>query len=448
MTEYEGEEQASEERQSPGWQTTPPLPEPPYAEPPPAVPPPLPAPLPEPPQETQQPPAWSYTPPLPPAESTTQPTTRQIYESAAALPEPAAPGGETYMSGPARPVESDAWTAGDTSGGVAAAWRKPALIGGVVLLVIAVIAGVTLFRPKGAGGETLSYEFKTGQSFAYSLRMTMDGTISVPDAGMSRPLKMEIGGVASMEVKSVDAKGVATVDVALTGIFVRSDPAIPTTIPTEMRDTMQVAPNGRVLSGGLGLSQLGSAGQVPPGWDSQLWPWTADYPVNPGDAWSEGADVPFIGDTALHITTDTKMLAYIQENGKRVAVVESTEHIPLDVTISMSELAKEMGEKSDSFELPAGADPKFTYSGEMTMVTTSRIDSGTHIVLGGTSEGTMDVTMTMKGIPGVPEMSADMDLDFSLTLEQYHGRNAEGTGGQSGQPKPQQASKTPGQSGQ
>lgn len=292
---------------------------------------------------------------------------------------------------------------------------------GVVALVVIVVAAVLLV-PKGAKGEPISYAFEEGQSLNYRMRATMDGEVSIPDLGATQ-MKVEVGGVMRMNVVSVEDDGTATVGLVMEDLYVRSTPATDTaTIPSRIEETLVIGPDGRLLEGSLGLSGLGATSQTPPGWD-QWSPLLPAEPVSPGDSWSDEVEVPFYGGETITVSTESQLLDYIAEDGKEIAVVKSTMRMPLDVEVSIVDMLKEMGTETGDMGLPKGMNPTVSYSGQMDMEMIARIDPASQELMGTSADGTMNVDMVFKGVPGGQDIGpANLTMDMSMVMEQFEPR--------------------------
>lgn len=321
--------------------------------------------------------------------------------------------------GPA-PRQEDSWQAASSKGG-RSRW---AIIGGVVALVVVIVAGVVLFMPKGAEGEPIAYSFEEGQKLSYRMSANMDGTVSMGEIG-SQDMSLEMGGIIHMEVVSVDAEGVATVETSLDDLYMRSTPPTDAGVPSSVtKQTLRIAPDGTILEGSLGFSELGATSQTPPGWD-QYSPMLPDEPVSPGDTWSDETEIPFMGDETITISSETQLLDYVVEDGEQVAVVRSDTTVPLDIEISLADIASQMGLASSELGLPKGADPKISYEGTMEMQTTARIAPVSQELKGTVTEGTMIVDITVKDMPGVGSLGPiRMNLDLSVTMEAFQPKKA------------------------
>lgn len=320
-------------------------------------------------------------------------------------------------------LEADRWAMGTPA--APPSRSRVWLIGVAIALAVAVVVGVVVLRPEGAEGEPIAYAFEPGQELNYRMRATMEGNVSLEGLG-SESMSMEMAGVIRMKVRSVDAEGVATIDLTLEDLTFESDPPVETGFPDSLEEAVKIAPDGRLLQGSLGFSELGAASQAPPGWD-QYSPLLPDGPVSPGDTWSDSTEMPFAGDVTIPVETESSLLDYIQEDGQRIAVVKSEMHIPLNVRAALSDFAGEAGMSAADLGLPSGADPTFGYDGTMDMVMVARIDPVTQELKGTSIDGTMDVSMTVSDIPGVGDVGpVKMTMDIAVSMEQFQGRKDKG----------------------
>ena len=359
---------------------------------------PAPPPAPQPP--VPQPPA----PPPPPAAGPPAEAQRPAPMHMAAPPPSEAPP-EGSAGPPPVPSPAESWTfVGGRSARTLPGSRfaKIGVAVGVIVLLIAV--GVVFVLPKGGGGRALALGFQQGGDLTYRMSMGMDGSISI--AGQSAPFRMQVNATVSMKVQSVDSNGNATVNVSIKNISFKSDPAVPyDTVPKTLDQTMVIAPDGRILEGGLGLSSVGAGGQTAPGWD-QFAPLLPSEAVAPGDTWSQDTDVPLpFGDDTMHVSTESKLLAFADEDGREVAVVKTSTKVPFDFTVSLVDILKTTGESAEDVGIPAGSDLQIAYGGDMTMETTSRLDTTSKQLLGSVSDGTMNIKFHFENLP--PEAGPD-----------------------------------------
>jgi len=263
-------------------------------------------------------------------------------------------------------------------------------------LVVALAAGAFAFlslRRSSGQSTALAMSFPTGQTFTYALSMNMDGTIRA--GTQSGPLKGTIAETLSWKVESVDAKGVATVELTaanISGNF-NGQPVANTSAYTSR---IQVARDGRILVGGDLTSTTGGSGFDFPGTD-QFTPVLPDHPVKPGDTWTKSFDqtLPF-GGGDLSYTSHNTFVRYEKVSGVKAAVIRSTMSVPLDLTIDLRKLLDTYGQGAP---IPKGSHPTIQYGGRVSMDQTAWFDP-----IGGSLVKTLlvaqfDMQMQFKGFP-------------------------------------------------
>jgi hypothetical protein len=321
--------------------------------------------------------------------------------------------------GPAGDVRSPAPPVPQALPGEAFAFGKPHTArGGRTLLTIgvlvALVAGFVFFwfsRSSGAG-VALALDMSKGQSMSYLMSLHLDGTLSVD--GQSQQIAATVDGRIGWKVVSVDADGTATVAMHLTkvvaGIGTKTVKLKATTV------AVKVSHDGRLLSG-TDLSVFGHSQSGLPG-GSQFMPILPDHPVKPGDSWSEGyQQASDLGYAPIEIQATGTLIRFETDSGHRVAVVQTTENIPIHMTVQMSEVAKALNLPN----VPASA--KINYSGSVNVQAYSWLDTTTRQVLKSNSNAKFDLTMVFNGFgPGVPDgtsISYDGTLQMTLATPQY-----------------------------
>jgi hypothetical protein len=169
--------------------------------------------------------------------------------------------------------------------------RRPwvPLVVGLALIGVLVGGGLTLVSNRsgsGEGGVALAFSFHRGQTFRFHLQKSFKGTVRDVKASVVRPYTKGFGGDFAWTVASVDANGVATVDVKAENLSASLDGHW---YPTEGGGTarIRIASDGRILSlpGELSPgSSLGFAGS------DQVTPLLPNYAVKPGDSWTRNFD--------------------------------------------------------------------------------------------------------------------------------------------------------------
>jgi hypothetical protein len=233
---------------------------------------------------------------------------------------------------------------------------------------------------------------------------------------------MDVKQVIGWKVLSVDDAGTATIEVTvsdmsgtLNGTEVPSAPSPPIEI--------RIAADGRVLSAG-GLS-LGGAGQTQgfgfPGM-GQLTPILPDDgdAVSVGDTWDKefSQDFPF-GEGTIDFSATSTYVRNETVNGREAAVIQTQMTVPIDATLDLAELVDALGPEITGATGAAGLDQlgdgSIAYLGRGTFTQTSFVDLDARELLKTQSRGRFDISMTLEGIPGLPEGSVEMSFAGSFT---------------------------------
>ena len=274
-------------------------------------------------------------------------------------------------------------------------------------VVVALVAGALVFwyARSGGGGVALALDMTKGQSMGYAMTLSMNGTLSVE--GQTQQIDARVSGHIAWKVASVDADGTATVELHLTKLAARSGSKSVKLKATTV--TVKVSRDGRLLSG-TDLSVLGRTQSGLPG-GSQFMPILPDHPVKPGDSWSQGYQQSSdLGYGPIDIQATGTLIRFETDGGHRVAVVQTTENIPVHLTVKMSEVAKAMNLPN----VPASA--KVTYSGSVNVQTYSWLDTSTSQLLKSSSDAKFNLTMVFSGFGhGVPDGSS-ISFDGSMTM--------------------------------
>ncbi len=231
--------------------------------------------------------------------------------------------------------------------------RRPAVVAGGIALVLALVAGATVFvlarGNTSAEAQPLALAFTEGQSQSYAIGMTMDGQVSSDLIG-DMPMQMAMDEVVSWTVTSVDRDGVATIEMSvdqmsgsMNGTQIPS-PAVEMP-PIEIR----IAPDGRVLSaGGFALGAEQTQGFGFPGM-GQLTPILPDdgVAVAPGDSWDKHFSQEFpYGDGAIEYTATSTYDRNETVNGRDAAVIVTNMTVPMDFTMDFKDLLDAAGGRS------------------------------------------------------------------------------------------------------
>ena len=282
----------------------------------------------------------------------------------------------------------------------------------VPVVVALVVGGLALMLARGSG-TALALSLAKGQHLSYRMAVSLDGTFSFE--GQAEPVSTRLSGDVSWRVASVDAKGVATVQMTMSNLTGESA-GLRFPSPGRITTSLRIAPDGRIVSGGdLGVAgSMGTPGGLPG--SSQITPILPDRAVKPGDSWSKSFDQanPF-GRGALHYTARGTLLRYETVGGHKTAVIRTSLSSPLDVTIDFDKLTGLLGGANG---LPAGA--SVAYTGSATVRSTSWVDTVTKQMVRSSASGPMKVIMVLHGFgPPIPDGSEiSFDGTVSVTLSQ------------------------------
>jgi hypothetical protein len=289
--------------------------------------------------------------------------------------------------------------------------RRTGAIAGAVALVVALIAGTLVFVVTQGGDSAearpLALRFVEGHAETYAIHQTMDGSISSDLLG-DMPLKMDVTQVVTWRVVSVDADGLATIEVSVSEMSgsvngIEVPPEAAATPPMEF----VIAPDGRIVSAG-GLA-LGGAGQTQgfgfPGM-GQLTPILPDdgEAVAPGDTWNKefSQDFPF-GEGTIAFTATSTYERNETVDGREAAVIVSELSVPVDFTLDYGELLRSFGDElgaTGATGVEALEDVTMSAVGSGEFTQTSFVDFDAEELLRTESAGEFDISMEMKGLPG------------------------------------------------
>ena len=301
-------------------------------------------------------------------------------------------------------------------------WIVPVAIG-VVVLLIAGVAWFAINRGDTAEAQPLALSFTQGQEQTYAIHTTMDAQMS-SDAFGDQSLQMDLSETVGWKVTSVDEDRAATIEVTVSDLSgsLNGEP-----VPTEEIPPleMKIAADGRVLSAG-GIAFGGSRdtqGFGFPGME-QLTPILPDAgeKVSVGDSWEKtfSQDFPF-GDGTVEFTASSTYARNETVDGREAAVIQTELSVPLDLTISLSELLKALGPELSGATGPGGhlgelADASIAYDGHGSLSQTSWVDLEAKELLKTESDGDFDIDLGFQGIPGIGD--APVDIAFTGTFTQ------------------------------
>jgi hypothetical protein len=321
-------------------------------------------------------------------------------------------------AGPTLPPPPEVQRAGPVPGH--RRWFVPVAIALAVLLV-AGVAWVVLSGDDTAQAQPLALSFTQGQEQSYEIHQTMDAHMS-SDVFGDQPLTLDLGETVTWRVTSVDRDGTATIEVTVTDISgsVNDEPVPSREIPPL---EMVIASDGRVLSAG-GLTLGGSPDSHAFGFPGmeQLTPILPDAgeKVSVGDTWEKtfSQDVPY-GDGTIEFTASSTYARNENVDGREAAVIETHMTVPVDLTIDLSELLQALGPElagTTGPDLGSLGDASIAYQGRGSLTQTSFVDLEARDLLKTRSHGDFDISLGLKGIPGVA--GAPVDIAFTGTFTQ------------------------------
>lgn len=267
-------------------------------------------------------------------------------------------------------------------------------IGLMVVVGLVVVYLVYSMLPGGEPtGTALALELQPKAAVDYRVDFSFEGTSAV-NGGRPRPFSVSVGGIARMDVASVEGN-VATLDVTISApeITVDPPPRRPIPVPAQLKGQLKVGPNGVMTEGGLGLARvLGAMYPLPLGWD-------APFPILPDSAVEEGSSWEGSTTTDGNVTTSASstFLALASGNPDH-AVVKTETTTTYNVTSTLGELLA--GSNLDPSQFPYDeTDPAVTIEGTSALKGNYWVSIGTKKLDHSTLEGTVNVTRTFTGLP-------------------------------------------------
>jgi hypothetical protein len=267
-----------------------------------------------------------------------------------------------------------------------------------LIALFAIACGAT-----AAHAQTLSLGYKTGAMYKYSLHSTSDSTLD--EAGTAVPLKFDITASELVEVTSVDSDGVATLEIGLDNITMKSAIYTTTTTTTSAPSqtiAMRVGKDGRIVSvNGTSLSGNPLLSLSPTGGVSFTSAVLPDNAVKPGDTWTKNYDqANTMGTGSVHVATNSNYLRDELLQGIKAAVVQTTSTVTFDITMDLSKLVTGTGTQPPT--LPQSMLQGLTIKGTATSDTTSWIDPSGRRMLKTHMSGTTDAALTFLTAAGGP----------------------------------------------
>lgn len=294
---------------------------------------------------------------------------------------------------------------------------------GLVVVLVATLAGLVLTRDDRAEAQPLALSFSEGQEQTYEIHMTMDAHAASPLFG-EQPITMDVTEVIGWNVKSVEEDGTATIEITVSDMRgTLNGTAVPTS-PVPSTEVV-IAADGRVLSaGGIAFGgAIDTGGYGFPGM-GQLTPILPDEgdTVSVGDTWEKdfSQDFPF-GEGTIEYTASSTYARDEDVGGRRAAVIETEMTVPLDVTVEFADLIATLGPEvagaTGSGDLGALDGAKIAYGGKGTVSQTSFVDLSAKELLQMHSRGGFDISMGFEGIPGLSDAPVEMNLQGTFTQD-------------------------------
>ena len=277
-------------------------------------------------------------------------------------------------------------------------------------MVVALVAGGVAFLLTRSSGTALALSLPRGQALHYRLHFGIQGNGTA--SGATRPVTGDVSVDLSWRVVSVDANGIATVEVTGTELP-GSTGGSPARRPVSLR--LEVAPDGRIVSGGdLTLATAGTAfgGGGIPGM-GQFTPLLPDHPVKPGQTWDKAYVQPNpFGTGAFRYSTRNRLLRFDTIGGVRTAVIQSTMSVPIDTTLDVRKLSEAAGQPAS---LPAGTNPTVAYSGKGSTKATFWVDPQRGRLVKASLTSTLSLSLSFKGFPQ-SDLPQDVTAGFQGTV--------------------------------
>lgn len=294
-------------------------------------------------------------------------------------------------------------------------------LGAVVIVVVGAL-GYVGFAPGAPSADAAVYArtFTEGQKTSYRFVLGMKGTMAMSDLG-SQPVNMDMSMRLTERVLAVAPDGVATVRQRVKDMTATMDGQRIEVPGGDLVMTLRIAPDGKILSaegaGGLGFSQAGPATEML-GPDS-MGPLLPPSAIAPGDTWrvSHSEPLPF-GDGSVTMTADNTLVALRQVDGRDAAVIRSVMRMPMDFRVSAAEMLAAAGDVMPEGFPGMPKQLEFIYDGAMVLNLTQTVDRVTSAPISVLGDGTMDLKMTMRGIPGVGAQTATMDVDLTMSMRE------------------------------
>jgi hypothetical protein len=268
----------------------------------------------------------------------------------------------------------------------------------------------------------LALSLQKGSSFSYAFSLTMDMTVSA--SGQTQPVKANMAGTLSWHVVSVDAKGIASVDLSMSNMSGDvNGRQLPPGLAQSQNIHMRIGPDGRVISGGdLTLAAGGSTGFGLPG-GGQFVPLLPPKNVHPGDTWDSSFDQSFpFGGQKVHIDSHSSFLRYESIHGVNAAVTQTAVSLPVNLRLSFEDILKVTGGSAQAAGLSPDSHPVFVYTGQASSNGTGWLDPDKGELIKDVTTMRMQFKIDIQGLapadinPGEPT-SFDMAGSMKVSLD-------------------------------
>jgi hypothetical protein len=272
-------------------------------------------------------------------------------------------------------------------------WARLAAALGVATILVLTGFLYVATRP---GDVALALKFTPGQTVRYRVGLTMDGTAT--NEAESSPYRLDVTETVTWRVRSLDARGIATLDLSVDGGTVTVNGQAHPASTAAPATVLQVAPDGRILSvQDPGVLPGRGAGAGFPGLD-QLTPVLPLRPVMPGSSWSRVYDQAFpLGEGTLHYTTANRFVRYEDTGGVRTAVLSGSLSVPVEVTVDVNRLGGVQGSANPA----GGTTPTIGYRGTSSARQTAWVDPKAGVLVRLATMGTVDMTLSFQGFPSL-----------------------------------------------
>jgi hypothetical protein len=271
-------------------------------------------------------------------------------------------------------------------------WARLAAALGIATILVLTGFLYVATRP---GDVALALKFTPGQTVRYRVVLTMNGTVARETE--SFPYQVNVEETVLWRVESVDAQGIATVDlsvedgtVTLNGQARPSSSGAPATL-------LQAAPDGRILSvRDPGVVPGRGAGAGFPGLD-QLTPILPTGPVSPGSSWLRAFDQAYpLGAGTVHYTTANRFVRYEDVGQIRTAVVSGSQSVPVEVTMDANGLSGVRASPG-----PGGDEPTIAYRGMSSVRQTAWVEPRGGALVKMATMGTVDMAVSFRDFPSL-----------------------------------------------